>query len=130
MTGGDSLNFDQLMKDHKMLIGKWKSTNEINLAVNDSVVDEMWSYFIFDSVDEGRLEYHTINSKKLYTAHIDVRWHANKIEFIQSKDAVCSNGDAITKDEFVCTPNKLRLLEVSCQKNGKERFKFLLEKVY
>lgn len=130
-TGGDLANFDDLMKNHKLLIGKWKSTHEIYLtkvATNENI-DEMWAYFIFTSEDSGMLEYHTIQSKLVYKANLRVKWGANSITIIQDGPAISSNGDTVNKDDFVCTPNQDRLLEASCQRNGKERFKFMLEKV-
>ena len=130
-TGGDLANFDDLMKNHELLIGKWKSTHEIILAkeATDEKIDEMWAYFIFTSEDSGLLEYHTIQSKQVYKANLRVIWGTNSITIIQDGPAVSSNGDIVNKDDFVCTPNQDRLLEASCQRNGKERFKFMLEKV-
>lgn len=131
VTGGDLANFDDLMKNHELLIGKWKSTHEIYLtkvATNENI-DEMWAYFIFTSEDSGMLEYHTIQSKLVYKANLRVKWGANSITIIQDGPAISSNGDTVNKDDFVCTPNQDRLLEASCQRNGKERFKFMLEKV-
>ena len=130
-TGGDLLNFDDLMKDHNKLLGKWKSTYEINLVEVDTEkkVDEMWTYFIFTSTTSGRLEYHAIGTKRIYTAPVSVKWGTNQLTIIQHGDAVSSDGKQINKDDFVCHPNQERLLETSCQRNGKERYTFLLEKV-
>jgi hypothetical protein len=44
-------------------------------------------------------------------------------------DARSSDGDGVNKDDFVCRPNENRLMEASCQRNGKERYTFMLEKV-
>lgn len=130
-TGGDLLNFDDLMKDHNKLLGKWKSTYEINLVEVDTEkkVDEMWTYFIFTSTTSGRLEYHAIGTKRIYTAPVSVKWGTDQLTIIQHGDAVSSDGKQINKDDFVCHPNQERLLETSCQRNGKERYTFLLEKV-
>lgn len=130
-TGGDLLNFDDLMKDHNKLLGKWKSTYEINLVEVDTEkkVDEMWTYFIFTSTTSGRLEYHAIGTKRIYTAPVSVKWGTNQLTIIQHGDAVSSDGKQINKDDFICRPNQERLLETSCQRNGKERYTFLLEKV-
>lgn len=130
-TGGDLLNFDDLMKDHNKLLGKWKSTYEINLVEVDTEkkVDEMWTYFIFTSTTSGRLEYHAIGTKRIYTAPVSVKWGTDQLTIIQHGDAVSSDGKQINKDDFICRPNQERLLETSCQRNGKERYTFLLEKV-
>lgn len=130
-TGGNLLNFDDLMKDHNKLLGKWKSTYEINLveANTEKKLDEMWTYFIFTSTTSGRLEYHTIGTKRIYTAPVSVKWGTNQLTIIQHGDAVSNDGKQINKDNFVCHPNQKRLLETSCQRNGKERYTFLLEKV-
>lgn len=130
-TGGDLLNFDDLMKDHNKLLGKWKSTYEVNLVEvgTEKKVDEMWTYFIFTSTTSGRLEYHAISTKRIYTAPVSVKWGTDQLTIIQHGDAVSSDGKQINKDDFICRPNQERLLETSCQRNGKERYTFLLEKV-
>lgn len=128
---GDMLNFDDLMNDHDKLLGKWRSTHEINLVntTTGEKLDEMWCYFIFNSTFAGMLEFHAIHTKQVYTAPVSVKWGTNQLTIIQHGDAVSSKGDKIYKDDFVCRPNKERLLETSCQRNGKERYTFLLEKV-
>ena len=130
-TGGELLNFDDLMKDHNLLIGKWKSTHEIDLVDSDTKAkkDEMWAYFIFTSTSSGILEYHTIQSKKIYKANLSVSWGKTSITISQLTDAVNSDGDKVRKDDFICHPNKDRLMEASCQRNGIERYTFMLEKV-
>lgn len=130
-TGGEKLNFDDLMKDHNLLIGKWKSTYELSLTKVETgeLLDKMWVYFIFPNTSSGTIELHALNRKKVYTANVDVKWGSNSVSFIQRSDAVAPDGDRVNKDDFVCHPNSQRLLETSCQRNGKERYTFLLEKV-
>ncbi|MGN0282460.1 MAG: S8 family peptidase [Prevotella sp.] len=130
-TGGELLNFDDLMKNHDLLIGKWKSTYE--LMIEDSKtkkkIDDMWTYFIFTSASEGILENHAIHTKRIYRAKLHVKWGTDKIIITQLGDAVSSDGNSLKKDDFVCRPNRNRLLEASVQRNGKERYTFMLEKV-
>lgn len=134
-TGGDMMNFDDIMKDHNLLVGKWKSTHELILTRTHSntgkktVLDEIWTYFIFTSTTNGYAEYHAIQSGRVYKADLSVNWSKNSISITQLSDAVSSDGDDISKDDFVCHPTKNRLMEVSAQNNGKERFTFMLEKV-
>lgn len=130
-TGGDLMNFDDIMKDHNLLIGKWRSTYEL-IIVNEETkekLEECWDYFIFTSESEGILEIHAIESGRVYRANLNVQWAKDKILITQLGDAVSSDGATMVKDGFVCRPNKNRLLEASAQRNGKERFKFMLEKV-
>lgn len=129
-SAGQKLNFDDLLADHNLLVGKWKSTHE--LILNDasgSKIDDMWTYFIFPSPNKGTLQHSTINTRKDYQAPVLVKWGSSTVTFIQQSDAVAADGDKVNKDDFVCSPNSDRLLEVSCQRNGTERFKFMLEKV-
>lgn len=130
-TGGDLLNFDDLMKDHNLLIGKWRSTHEIDLVneTTNAKLDEMWIYFTFTSTSNGLLEYRSIQTKRVYKANIKVSWGNNSVKIIQPSDAVSNDGKTVTKDDFICHPNKDRLLETSVQRHGKERYKFMLEKV-
>lgn len=129
-TGGELMNFDDLMKNHNLLLGKWKSTYELNIIdPQGKVLDDMWTYFIFSSTTDGTLENHAINTKKIYKAKIKVTWTADNIIITQLGDAVSSDGSQINKDDFICRPNKDRHLETSVQRNGKERYTFMLEKV-
>lgn len=130
-TGGELLNFDDLMKNHNLLIGKWRSTYELQLVDSKTEVkkDDMWAYFIFTSTSAGYIEYHTINSRRVYTAKLSVSWGPATININQLSDAQSPDGLLINKDDFVCRPNPKRLLETSCQRNGKERYNFLLQKV-
>lgn len=130
-TGGELLNFDDLMKNHDLLIGKWKSTYELIIEDTNSKkkVDDTWTYFIFTSTSEGILENHAIQTKRIYRAKLSVRWETDKILITQLGDAVSSDGNSINKDDFICRPNKDRLLEASVQKNGEKRYTFMLEKV-
>ena len=128
-VGGDLANFDDLMSDHDKIIGKWKSTKALALEQNGQQTDETWFYFIFTSATSGKLEYHAINSKRIYSADVSVKWDKSSITINQLSDAVAADGDKVNADYFVCTPNKDRLLEASTRRNGKERFKFMLEKV-
>lgn len=129
-TGGDLANFDDLMKDHNLLIGKWRSTHELMISdVQDVKIDDMWTYFIFTSATSGRIEHHTINMERVYTAQLNVEWEKNRMIITQQDKAIDSSGNQLVKDEFICTPDKDRLLKATCSGNGKKSFDFQLEKV-
>lgn len=128
-TGGELANFDDLMKDHNLLVGKWKSTNELSIQNDGKKVDDMWTYFIFDSTSSGRIEHHTINTKSVYTAQLTVRWEKDRIVITQQGKAVDSSGNSLMKDDFVCTSDKDRLLKADCHRGGKKEYDFQLEKV-
>jgi len=129
-TGGELLNFDDLMKDHDLLIGKWKSTHELLITDgNDKKIDDMWTYFIFTSPTEGTVEHHCIQTGRLYTAPLVVKWGKDYIQINQTRQATTADGNTLTHDDFLCRPNKDRLLEAHCMRGGKEQFSFMLEKV-
>lgn len=128
---GDMANFDDIMKDHNLLVGKWKSTHEINLVETDTEkkLDEMWLYFTFTSANGGYLEYHTIETQCIYRANVTVKWGSSSFNIIQQGEAVCAGKSPILKDDFVCKPNADRLLEATASQNGRDKFNFMLEKV-
>lgn len=128
--GGELLNFDDLMKDHDKLVGKWKSTKELEIHnSNDVKIDNMWTYFIFDTPTSGHIEHHCINTGKVYTTGLSVRWGTNEIVITQAGDARTAQGDVLTRDDFQCRPNKDRLLEADCMSGNVKRYSFMLEKV-
>ena len=130
-TGGELLNFDDLMKNHDLLIGKWKSTYELGIFNEQTKekVDEVWTYFIFTSPLEGVVENYAINSKRIYKAKLEVKWYSDKIEIVQLGDAVASDGDTLNKDDYTCRPDKSRLLEALVHRGNVKKFKFQLEKI-
>lgn len=134
-TGGDLANFDDLMKDHDLLVGKWRSTHELSIYREENgekrKLDDMWTYFIFTSPTEGRIEHHTITTRVVYSARVRVHWGKDKIEIEQLEQAVTPDGDKMYMDKFVCKPDADRLLSATCIKVHKrnETFDFQLEKV-
>lgn len=129
-TGGDLANFDDLMNDHNLLIGKWRSTHELMISdAHDVKIDDMWTYFIFTSTTSGRIEHHTINKKRIYTAQLNVKWRKDRIIITQQGKAIDGSGNRLMKDNFICIPDKDRLLKATCHKSGENTFDFQLEKV-
>lgn len=128
-VGGEIMNFDDVMKDHKKLLGKWKSTHELSIDNNGKKVDDMWTYFIFTSPTAGRIEHHTIHLKRVYTAQLTVRWEQNRIVIDQVGQATDGKGNNLIKDDFVCVPDQNRLLNATCYKSGTKAYDFKLEKV-
>lgn len=131
MVGGEKLNFDDLMKDHNLIVGTWKSTYVINLVKTDTneKLDEMWFYFTFVTPDRGYVEYKCIERKSVYRTDFTVSWGKDSLTVRLNGRPVDGNGNDILKDDYVFRPDQNRYLEASAQRNGKERFKFLLEKV-
>lgn len=130
-TGGEFLNFDDLMKNHDLLVGKWKSTYELKLvnAVTEELIDYDWVYFIFDTPNSGRIEVNTINTHKVYTAPISVIWETQSLRIIQHGDAVSTDSDSINKDDYLCRPAADRILEAEAIREGVSRYTFNLQKV-
>ena len=131
-TGAGLVNFDDLMKDHSMLIGKWKSTYELVITSGSTgdKVDDIWTYFIFDTETSGTVEHRTINLKRIYTAPVTAYWERDRIIINQLSPATdAGTGDQLTVDSFVCTPDKDGYLQATCYKDGVYSFEFMLEKV-
>ncbi len=128
---GEAANFDELMRDHNLLVGKWKSTHELELAdvQTGEKVDESWDYFIFTSPTEGYLECHTVASKRIYKAKLRVKWGTDKISITQLSDAVSANGHKIYKNDYVCTPDADRLMDVHATSRAGGGYQCKFEKV-
>lgn len=135
-TGGEKANFDELMKNHDLLIGKWKSTEELDIfeVETNEKIDEAWCYFIFSSSTKGTIEWHNINRGVVQTAPLTVKWNSDSIEIIQHGPARSkSSGDStfMSRYDFICRPNSDRLLEsTAVDDDGKKILTFMLEKVY
>lgn len=129
-TSGEKINFDDLMNNHELLIGKWKSTTELTLS-NDQgkFLDNLWSYFTFTSTSNGHIEHCTINTGRVYKANMNITWSKDKIHIDQLGEAVDASGDTTDEDDFICYPDQNGLLMVDVMRNGKKRFDFTLEKV-
>lgn len=128
-TTGERLNFDDLMKNHNLLLGRWRSTNQMFIESNGKKVDDIWTYFTFNDTNSGTIEMQSIKTGKVYSAPLRVSWGPNTINITQLRDAVAPDGQVVSKDDFSCHPNKDRLLETACMRNGVTRYNFMLEKV-
>lgn len=129
-TGGELVNFDDLMNNHELLIGKWRSTYELMIENNGNKVDDIWTYFIFDTENSGVVEHHTINMKRVYRARVSVRWEKDRIVINELENATDSaTGDQISTHSYICRPDSNRLLSAVCVEEGVEKFDFQLEKV-
>ena len=130
-TNGDKVKFDDLMKNHDLLVGKWKSTYELRL-INETTkeeIDQDWIYFTFTSPNDGFIEYRAIQTRKIYSANVSVCWNSDKILIDQKGPAIAPGGDAVNEDDYICTPSNNGLLGAEAVRNGKSRYKFELEKV-
>lgn len=131
-SGGEKLNFDELMKNHDLLIGKWKSTYELPIYSGDTheQVDKAWCYMIFDTPDSGHIEWHYIGSGSVPKASLTVQWKKNSLDIIQDGPAMASDGEKLEKYDYSCHPNRSRLLEaVAKGSTVEEVVSFMLEKV-
>lgn len=129
-SGGEKMNFDDVMKNHDLLIGTWRSTYELQLAnSNGESIDDIWVYFTFTSSTSGYVEMRAVNSQHVYRADCTVQWGTNSFTIVQHGDAVSADGDAINHDDYTCRPDANRLLEASTVRNGKVRYTFMLERV-
>lgn len=130
-TTGSVLKFNDLINNHDLLIGKWKSTHEL-IRQNEKTrqkLGNMWEYLTFTNTSEGLLEFESVEDGKVWKAQINVSWGKNSVTFVQVDHAIASDGNKIHKDDLVCKPGKNNILEVSVRRNGVERYTFQLEKV-
>lgn len=127
---GEIANFDDLMKDHNLLVGKWKSTKVIDQvdAKTEEKIDELWVYFIFTTPNSGQIEYHAVNSKNIYKANVTVSWGKSDLTITMTSDATCSGKVPILKDVFSGRPDGSRQLMVTAKRKD-DPFSFKLEKV-
>lgn len=131
-SGGEKLNFDELMKNHDLLIGKWKSTYELPIYDGDTheQVDKAWCYMIFDTPDSGHIEWHYIGRGSVLKASLSVQWKKDSLEIIQEGHAIASDGEKLEKYDYSCRPNRSRLLEAVAKGSTVEKVvSFMLEKV-
>lgn len=127
---GEMLNFDDVVRDHNSLLGTWRSTRELVAVDPDTGEKEkIWTYFIFTSPNEGRIEHHTSNTRQVYAAPIRVSWDGEGMSLQQTAKATCPGEKPINIYRFSCRPNADRLLETTVLEQGREKFNFLLEKV-
>lgn len=127
---GEMMNYDDVQRDHNLLVGKWKSTYELNLRHEKTGETEpIWTYFIFTSPTSGRIEHHSTQSGNVYTAPLSVTWGNNDIRIQQLSEATSPGETPITAYTYRCRPNANRLLETDVIENGNKNFDFLLEKI-
>ena len=130
-TNGEEVKFDDLMKNHELLVGKWKSTYEVDIINETShkKIDEDWIYFTFTSPHEGFIEDRTVQSRQIYSAKVFVTWESDRILIDQDGPAIAPNGKKLNEDDYIFIPTSKGNLGAEAFRNGKSRYKFELEKV-
>lgn len=129
MVKKNMLSYEDVLKDPTKLIGQWEATKSLDLTtVDDEFLDKLYLTMTFDTVKSGVLEMKATESQRLYRADLKVSM-GQTIEITQLKDAVSSDGHKITKDDFICKPDKDGLLLVEVMRNGQKRFDFNMRKV-
>lgn len=133
MVGGERMSFTDVMQNHDLIIGKWKSTSTLQITdgKTGNITDEVWDYFTFTSTSEGYIEDCCIRSSKVYTADLSVTWRQGTIEINQLSGAKTKQPpiNELKKYNYVCRPDKNGLLEATGYQNGEKQFTFYLEKV-
>ena len=133
MVGGKKLNFNDVMKNHDLILGTWKSTEKIQLknSVTGEKTDEIWSYFTFTSTTEGVIKDRCINTPVTYSADLIVDWKSKTIEISQTDNEKSDTTPVkyLGQYTYICKPDKSGLLEATCMENGQVQCTFYLEKV-
>lgn len=132
MVGGEKMKFDDVMKDHNAILGRWKSTSVLPLVEMDNgkKIDELWLYLTFKTTDSGNSDYYLISSSNKYSTTFNVKWNTSFFEVTELTDASRANDQMkINKAKFVCKPDNNGYIQVEGTSIG-TNINFYLEKVY
>ncbi len=94
IKGGMAKN-DEVMDDHKKLIGLWQSTELLTqTSGGKETSDKLRLYFKVDSETSGKIIYYTVTStKEEYNAPINIKWDASKATISQTSFATNPTDD-------------------------------------
>ncbi len=124
------LNFEDLMKDHTKIIGKWEATRLFNLVQNDLTTGvTIKMYMEFTTPSSGKIQLIT-SEGDTYEGPLTVRYGSSEVTITETAYATTSGGDRMNKSIYHCTPDEQKLLSViSEQESRRDDITFNLKKI-
>lgn len=132
MVKGQFANMNDVLKNHGLIIGKWRSTQMFDVIREKVKVDECWLYFEFDTEYSGRiLFYEAINSKATFIAPVEIKWRNDSFDIIQTDNASCPAYPDLFYSPYnnYCVPNSDGLISCKTHNNSGDELLYLLKKI-
>ena len=125
--------YEEVIDDHNKLLGRWIGTELQILSSGDTgeTIEELQTIMEFHNTESGVVEFHGINTQKVYRAPLQVTWDDNMVNIHQQGNAICTSDstDMIVHNDYICRPDAAGLMEVAVVQSDEVRFTFNMRKV-
>lgn len=117
----DFMRFDDVMRDHDLLLGKWMTTQQMRIVTiqpDGSIVptgEMSYSYFTFNTTSSGVHEIEIVSGERtgsVWKADVRVTFGQNRIDLRDLFAPVTSDGTTMTRNSYQCQPDSTGLLFV------------------
>lgn len=123
----DFMRFDDVMEDHSLLLGRWKTTRVMHVVKKDddgSIVrtgEECHSYFTFNTPSSGIHENEIVSGTRegeILQSRVSVLFTANEIIIKDQSALVNEQGSRMVAQTYHCRPDEDGLLYVLASSGG------------
>lgn len=116
----DFLSFDDLIKDHTRIIGKWEATRLFTLLSDGKPTDvSIRMYMEFTTTTSGRISLQASNGD-VYEGPLKVTYGPSEVLITETAVATTKDGDRMSRSLYHCTPDKQKLLSVVSEQEGRK----------
>lgn len=117
----DFMRFDDVMRDHDLLLGKWVTTRQMRIVTKQSdgtvapTGEWSYSYFTFNTPSSGMHEIEVVYGErkgKEWRSNFSVSFGRDRIDLKDLSSPTASDGSKFTANYYQCRPDSLGLLFV------------------
>lgn len=117
----DFMRFDDVMRNHDLLLGKWVTTREMRIVSRQpdgSIVptgEKSYSYFTFNTTSSGVHEIEIVLGERtgeIWKSDVRVNFRQDRIDMKDLYAPTASDGSKMTANSYLCRPDSLGLLYV------------------
>lgn len=120
------MRFDDVMRDHNLLLGKWITTRQMRIVVKEgeSVVptgEMSYSYFTFNTTSSGIHEIEIISGERtgqVWKSDVSVYFTRDRIDMRDRLAPISDDGSKMAANVYQCHPDSTGLLYVHRPSNG------------
>lgn len=129
MIRDEFMRFDDIMKNHELLMGVWEST-DLLYSTDDN--RRLKNRFTFTSETDGLLEIIFLDDERdesISRAHLKVSFGKDFIDLLELSNPTSKEGTTFSKAILKCRPDRDGLLLVHCKQEEMEEITFHLRKI-
>ena len=135
----DFMRFDDVMRNHELLFGRWMTTQQMRIVTkrSDGTIvptgERSYSYFTFNTTSSGLHEIELVSGERegqVCKSNVSVSFGRDRIDMKDLSAPTSAEGARMVAKTFQCRPDSLGLLFVHASSGGEfDDNEFYLRKV-